>query len=145
MAEVLIVDGHSMIHAWPELRAAQARGGLFARERITDILLRYADNTGKHVVLVFDGRGERNEEETIGGRLQVFYSRKGLTADAIIERLVAKYSREHRIVVATEDGMERTTVMTFGAGWISAEGLRAEVERAEGELRERLEKLRRRG
>ncbi|MCX7712653.1 MAG: NYN domain-containing protein [Chthoniobacterales bacterium] len=143
MAKVLIVDGHSVIHAWPELKAAQARSGLSAREKIKDLLLRYSDNTGVHVVLVFDGSGGKNQSEHVTEGLQVFYSRKGLTADAIIERLVAKYSQEHSIIVATNDGMERMTVTSFGAECISAEKLREVIDCAEQNLQKRLAELRR--
>jgi predicted RNA-binding protein with PIN domain len=139
--EVLLVDGHSMIFASDELRSCQIKNGAEARRRLIQALLRYQDNSGCHVVVVFDGRGPRATPDPEENRLQVFYSKSGQTADSLIERLVVKYAASHRITVATDDHMERTTVTTFGAGWISSQGLEQKIRQAEGDLRETLKKL----
>ena len=85
---VLIVDGHSMIFQWPELRALHARNGATARDQLVRALTRHQDNAGIHVIAVFDGKGAKasQDEEQIG--IQVFYSKSGQTADSIIERIV---------------------------------------------------------
>lgn len=140
--QVLLVDGHSVIFAWPELRALHERRPAAARARLVEELVRLQDNTGRAVVVVFDGRGQRAAEDEVEQRVQVFYSKCGQTADALIERFVAKYAATHEITVATNDGMERTTVSTFGARWISAGQLEAELAEAEALLRRRLERLR---
>jgi len=54
--QFLIVDGHSVIFAWPELRALHKRRTASAREQLTKILTEYQDFTGIQVVLVFDGK-----------------------------------------------------------------------------------------
>src|SRR6516225_603162 len=87
----LIVDGHSVIFAWPELRALHRRRTASARERLTKILTAYQDFTGIRVVLVFDGKGTTITQETDPGGIQIFYSNTGRTADDLIERLAAKY------------------------------------------------------
>jgi predicted RNA-binding protein with PIN domain len=126
--QVLIVDGHSVIFAWPELRSlhdqrtALARAS--ARDRLTRILTEYQDLSGTNVVLVFDGKGPVISQEDEPGGIQVFYSNAGRTADDIIERLVAKYGRLYSITVATSDLLEQQTAMAFGGNCISTEGLR---------------------
>jgi predicted RNA-binding protein with PIN domain len=139
---VLVVDGHSMIFQWPDLRALHAKNGATARDRLVRALTRYQDNTGTHVVVVFDGKGVRTSQsdEEIG--IQVFYSKSGQTADSVIERIVATYSAKYEIVVATDDNMERTTVESFGAGWMSSEVLGLELRDADAELADRIERLR---
>lgn len=120
----LIVDGHSVIFAWPELRALHDRRTSLAREALVKQLRDYQDWTGVHVVVVFDGRGSKVTQMWDPGEIQIFYSREGQTADALIERLAAKYASDFDVVVATSDSMERNTVMAFGAEAMSPEALR---------------------
>jgi len=126
----LIVDGHSVIFAWPELRALHRRKTASARERLTRILTAYQDFTGIHVVLVFDGKGTTITQETEPGGIQIFYSNTGHTADDLIERLAAKYGNLYSITVATSDLLEQQTAIAFGADCVSADGLRDLVDNA---------------
>ena len=127
-ARYLIVDGHSVIFAWSELRKLQARRSWRAREALVKRLRDYQDWTGVHVVVVFDGQGRKIESSSDPGDVQVFYSRTGQTADAIIERLASKYAKRFELVVATSDSLERETVEACGAEWISPEALRGLLE-----------------
>ena len=123
-ARYLIVDGHSVIFAWPELRKLHARRSSLAREALVKQLRDYQDWTGVHVVVVFDGKGKKVEATCDPAEVQVFYSRGGQSADAIIERLASKYAKQYELVVATSDSMEAETVLACGAESISSEGLR---------------------
>lgn len=123
-ARYLIVDGHSVIFGWPELRKLHARRSSMAREALLKQLRDYQDWTGVRVVAVFDGKGKKVEATSDPGEVQVFYSRSGQSADAIIERLASKYAREYDLMVATSDSMEAETVLACGAESISPEGLR---------------------
>src|SRR5437867_5868104 len=120
----LLVDGHSVIFAWPELRKLHARRSSLAREALIKQLRDYQDWTGVRVVVVFDGKGRKVEASSGPAEAQVFYSRTGQTADAIIERLASKYAKRFELMVATSDSMEAETGAACGAEWISAEGLR---------------------
>ena len=80
-AQILIVDGHSVIFAWPDLRALHDYKTGSARDRLTRILTEYQDLSGTNVVLVFDGRGPVITQEHEPGGIQVFYSNTGHTAD----------------------------------------------------------------
>jgi len=55
----LIVDGHSIIFAWPELSKLHQRRSSLAREALIRQLQHYQDWTGVPVVIVFDGKGRR--------------------------------------------------------------------------------------
>jgi uncharacterized protein len=129
-AQFLIVDGHSVIFAWPDLRALHDQKTASARERLVKILTEYQDYTGVNVVLVFDGRGPVISQEMEPGGIQVFYSNSGHTADDIIERLVAKYGDSYSITVATSDLLEQQTAIAFGGNCVSADGLRKLVDNA---------------
>ncbi len=138
----LIVDGHSVVFAWPELRKLHARRNVLARDELIKILTEYQDASGVRVVVVFDGKGEKASEETAPGGIQIFYSASDQTADQIVERLVVKYAGEHEITVATSDHLEQQTATTFGALVVSAEGLRPWLEEARNDLHRRLKKFR---
>jgi predicted RNA-binding protein with PIN domain len=124
-AVYLIVDGHSVIFDWPELRKLHARRSSLAREALIKQLRDYQDWTGVRVVVVFDGKGRKIEATSDPAEVQVFYSRTGQTADAIVERLASKYAKRFELMVATSDSLEAETVQACGAEWISPEGLRS--------------------
>src|SRR3982751_660214 len=123
-ARYLIVDGHSIIFAWPELRKLHARRSSLAREALLKQLRDYQDWTGVHVVVIFDGKGKKVDAISDPVDVQVFYSRSGQSADAIVERLASKYAKRFELLVATSDLMEAETVHACGADSVSPEGLR---------------------
>lgn len=134
----LLVDGHSVIFAWPELRALHERRTALARDELVKRLMAYQDASGVRVVAVFDGKGAKATEDSTPGGIQIFYSGTGQTADSIVERLAAKYSGDHEITVATSDHLEQQTVSAFGAVPISVEVLREYLEDARADLTRRL-------
>jgi predicted RNA-binding protein with PIN domain len=126
----LIVDGHSAIFAWPELQRLHARRSSLARDALIKKLRDYQDHSGVRVVVVFDGTGASTTEASEPHSVQVFYSRSGQTADAVIERLASKYAGKYALTVATDDRLEQETASAFGADCISIELLRAVIEEA---------------
>ena len=129
-ARYLIVDGHSAIFGWPELQRFHARRTSLGRDALVKKLRDYQDYTGIRVVVVFDGKGTSATEQTEPHSVQVFYSRAGQTADAIIERLASKYAKKFDLTVATADLLERETAIAFGAECISIANLRAVINEA---------------
>lgn len=145
--EYLLVDGHSVIFAWPELRALHVRRMVAARDALVKLLTDYQDQSGVNVVVVFDGQGSRTSEEASSpDGIQVFYAAAGRTADGVIERLVAKYAAQYRLTVATSDHLEQQTAISFGAaGCVSAEGLREVLAAAGRAFERRAGEFRRKG
>lgn len=133
----LIVDGHSVIHAWPDLRDWHGRNARAVRDELVARLTTLHDAADEGVVVVFDGKGPRPAESERVRPLdvQVVYSGRGQTADAVIERLVVHYAATHELTVVTEDGAVRLAVTAGGAWWMGAEALLAryrDVVRAQG-------------
>ncbi|HSU86725.1 MAG TPA: NYN domain-containing protein, partial [Chthoniobacterales bacterium] len=122
--QYLLVDGHSIIFAWPELRRLHDQRTSLARDALIRQLRDFQDWSGTHVVVVFDGRGPTVSQQTEPGEIQVFYSRVGQTADSIIERLASKYAERFHLIVATGDYLEQETASASGAETLSPEGLR---------------------
>lgn len=127
----LIVDGHSVIFAWPDLRRQHERRSAAARESLIKRLRSYQDWTGVHVVVVFDGKGPRVSALSDPHDIQIFYSREGQTADSVVERLASRYAGRFDLMVATSDYLEQQTVEAFGAECISPAMLREMLEEAE--------------
>jgi predicted RNA-binding protein with PIN domain len=138
---ILLVDGHSVIFAWPELAEIHQRNTASARENLVRRLTGLQDSTEWEVAVVFDGRGAKASSDSIPHGIAVFYSKSGQTADEIIERLAAKYSATCEVTVATDDHMERTTVEALGGMSMSTDQLLSEMESADGALRERIQNL----
>ncbi len=136
----LLVDGHSVIHAWPELlrehRAASRRH--LARTEMLKRLRNLQDMSGMQIVVVFDGAKQGTNEEREPEGLQIIYADPGTTADTIIERLVARYAAERPMRVVSADGMVRETILSLGAEWISPTMLRGQCDSAESTMRARL-------
>ena len=136
----LLVDGHNVIYAWPELlrehRVASRRH--LARTELLQRLRNLQDMSGMQVVVVFDGARQGTNEEREPQGLQIIYADPGTTADTLIERLVAKYSKDRTMRVASADGMVRETILSLGAEWLSPEILRSLCDGAEASMRSRL-------
>lgn len=127
-ARYLIVDGHSIIFAWPELVKLQTKRASLARDELVKRLRHYQDWTGVRVAVVFDGSGARVTEQSDPHDVQIFYARRGQSADAVIERLASKYASRFEIRVATSDSLVKETVNASGASFVSPDGLRRLLE-----------------
>jgi len=127
-ARYLIVDGHSVIFAWPELRKLHDRRPSLAREALIKRLRNFQDWTGERVVIVFDGQGPRITKSSEAHDVQIFFARRGQSADAIIERLACRYAWRFDVTVATSDLLEMETVNACGAACMSPADLRELVE-----------------
>lgn len=141
----LLVDGHSVMHAWPELKRDQRSAGRrhLARLELMKRLRTYQDMSGKQVVVVFDGTHSQRSEEREPEGLQVIYAEATTTADAILERLASRYAKDHPMQVVSADGMVRETILACGADWTSPEMLKRMCEEAERQMGEVIAKRRR--
>ena len=132
----LLVDGANLVHAWPELRALAKRDRAAARSRLTQRLVAIHDAEQMRVTLVFDGRGGELLVERPSGHVtfSVLYTPSSLTADDVIEQLVARASDPSLCLVATGDQGERETIEAAGAVWVPPADLAAWIGRAEVRL-----------
>src|SRR4051794_22855838 len=99
----LLVDGHSVIHSWDDLRKLHAAGDkrYLAREELLKRMRLLQDMSRQRVVVVFDGTLSQLTDQREDGGIQVLYAEAGRTADSIIERLAAKYAKQVEIRVCT--------------------------------------------
>jgi predicted RNA-binding protein with PIN domain len=140
----LIVDGANILHASRQLSSLLKRDPEAARSQLTQQLSIIHDVEQIRVTIVFDGRGE---EMTVERPLQhltfsAIYTPSSLTADDVIEQMVANSSDPASCVVATDDRSERETVIAAGAHAIHGDDLTAWIKRAELRQSSSIESLR---
>lgn len=141
----LVIDGHSVIFAWPDLRALHDRNRASARKALADQLQHLHDTTPWRVTLVLDGKLGTTPGSPPPKRedMVVCYATADQTADSIIERLVAASGLAKEILVITADEAERLTVESLGGMTASPAWLRAELEREGATFSVELERIHR--
>lgn len=137
--EYLLVDGYNIIFAWEELSELAGADLNAARGRLMDILCNYQAYCKMHLILVFDAYRVKGNPGSVEHyhNIDVVYTKEAETADQYIEKVTHEMSRKnHRVRVATSDGLEQIIIMGAGAVRVSARELLEEIRAAEREMRE---------
>ncbi len=139
----LVVDGHSVIFSWADLRALHERNRAAARKELADRLQILHDSTAWRVTLVLDGTHGSAPAPRLPHDMVTVYATADQTADSIIERLVAASGEAERVTVVTADEVERRLVDSLGAATASPTWLREEMARGGADFQDRLGKVHR--
>jgi len=137
MSSYLIIDGYNLINKWPSLIKAQKKSMELARSELFHFVQAYCDYNEAKAVIVYDGREERRSVKK--GNPKVIFSRKGETADSVIEAMVYNLVGTADVRVATDDRIQGNLVTGMGAFTISASMLEKETKRAIEAVREIIE------
>jgi predicted RNA-binding protein with PIN domain len=144
-AHYLVIDGHSVIFAWHDLRQLHDHNRSAARKALIDRLQHLHDTSDWRVTVVLDGKmgtvvpsGVRKPTDMV-----VSYATADQTADSIIERLVAASGVATEILVITADEAEKLTVESLGAATASPAWLRKELDLEESSFTDALERVHR--
>ena len=144
-AHYLVIDGHSVIFAWPDLRKLHDQNRSAARKALADRLQHLHDTTTWRVTLILDGKlggtsgsGRRKPTDMV-----ISYATADQTADSIIERLVAASGVAPEITVVTADEAEKLTVESLGAATASPDWLRREILMEHASFADELERVHR--
>lgn len=136
--QYLLVDGYNIIFSWEELKKVSKDNLDLARSMLINTMCNYQGVYGCEVIVVFDAwkvKGQSREIEKVGN-ISVVYTKEAETADMYIEKTSHDLSKEHRVRVATSDGMEQLIILGNGAFRISASELYEEVKIAEKHIQE---------
>ena len=120
----VLVDGYSLLHHWPELAPGRARHSFHARDALVAALPQYQDSSGPPVPLLVAGGGappDTPKNETAKEGIEVLFSKKGQTADQIIERVAHLMKPYGEVLAVTNDYAERETVISLGGSACSCE------------------------
>jgi len=140
----VIVDGYNVIHAWAPLKRLLSEASLeAARDKLVDRLAVLGHVTSADVTVVFDAHhsaARSNSEELVDG-VRVLFTRKGHSADNVIERMAYEAAAANDVItVATSDRFQRDLVRGMGGAVISALELERRVIGAEEEMSRRVKK-----
>jgi uncharacterized protein len=132
----ILVDGYSLLHNWPHLARGRARHSAAARDALIRRLTLYQDAIGTPVTVFFDGSGPpTGRQNAVSSReVEVLYSRKGQTADEMIERVVHRFGPYGEVLVITDDRAEQETVINLGSNAASCASFVQMVQDALAEL-----------
>lgn len=138
----LLVDGYNIIFAWEELKDLAKTNLDAARGRLMDILCDYQGFTKCHLILVFDAYKVKGNPGEVGKyhNIHVVYTKEAETADMYIEKATKEIAANHRVRVATSDGLEQLIIMGHGAMRVSAAEFYREVMEVKEKVREIIEK-----
>ena len=139
----LVVDGHSVIFSWADLRSLHERNRAAARKALADRLQILHDSTSWRVTLVLDGTHGTASAPRHPHDMVTVYATADQTADSIIERLVAASGAAGQVTVVTADEVERRLVESLGAATASPTWLREEMSREGADFQIRLDRVHR--
>jgi hypothetical protein len=142
---ILLVDGYNIVGAWPTLIQVRENAGLaFARQELAEVLTNYSAFKAFETWLVFDAYGHSQpcSQEKVTQNLSIHYTDFGQTADSYIEKACAQFRNDarkfrQRLIVATSDRAQQLTVVGYGAEWMSAHQLAADVNAASQRVKQK--------
>ena len=141
--DYLLVDGYNIIFAWEDLKKIADDNLDAARGELINRMCNYQGYDGSELILVFDAyrvKGKHREVEKYCN-INIVYTKESETADSYIERVTHELSKNHRVRVATSDGIEQMIILGNGAMRISATEFRKRYEAAERSIREYIDSM----
>ena len=113
----LLVDAYNVICATDSLRATMQGSLDAARDQLAEIVRSIHDAEGLYVALVLDSRNESLEVERPYGKktFEFVYAPADVSADGVIERLVARIEKPSEVTVVSNDRMVRESSRANGA------------------------------
>ena len=128
MAVHLLIDGYNLIRQSSTLRAQDELALELGREALLERLRQYKRVRGHRITVVFDAANkplpaqERRQEKGI----EVIYSGRGESADALIKRICRNEGKD--LMVVTADRELANYVETYGAVTMDSEEFDAKME-----------------
>ena len=113
----LLIDAYNVICATDSLREIMQVNLDTARDQLAEIVRSIHDAEAVHVALVLDSRKDKLEVEH-PYKVKTFeylYAPAALSADGVIERMVARVKNTHDTSVVSNDRMVRESVRANGA------------------------------
>ncbi len=112
MKDLLIVDGYNLIFDFFKAERLSGSRMEAIKSRLLADLAEYSSQNDYEVIAVFDAHRSRNRERSSYDcdDVRVIHSRRGETADSVIEELVSRWSHSRRIVVVTSDYSQQKVI-----------------------------------
>jgi hypothetical protein len=141
MDEFLIVDGYNVINDWPNLVDLKESNMEHARDKLIQIMQNYGAYKNIKIIIVYDAYLSESKMRSsyYNDYVEVIYSKKGETADMVIEKLIDFMPPRSKIEVATSDWAVQRIIMGKGALRISARELYVKIMEAEKGIKVKIE------
>jgi predicted RNA-binding protein with PIN domain len=112
MKELIVVDGYNFIFNFYKAKKITNTDLSHLRDRLISDLSQLKNYMGCNITVVFDAKNRENFSDSIEmiGGVEVIYSKRGETADTIVEKLVNKQSEFEQIFVVTSDYSQQKVV-----------------------------------
>ena len=141
--DYLLVDGYNIIFSWDDLKKIAEDNLDAARGELIHRMCNYQGYAGCELILVFDAykvKGRHRDVEKYCN-INIVYTKESETADTYIERVTHTLSKNHRVRVATSDGVEQMIILGNGAMRISASEFRKRWLAAENAIKEYIDSM----
>ncbi len=146
MAWTYYIDGYNVIHHADILKSLLRENIEAARDALIEKVLLFCSGTSAKAVIVFDGQGRFTDaaiHDTGVPGLEVVYSSRGLTADAVIERRVYNVANRRNIIVVTADRGIRDLCSGLGTLTMAPDKFLATAKEARIHVTRSLDRVRR--
>ena len=141
--DYLLVDGYNIIFSWDDLKRIAEDNLDAARGELINRMCNYQGYAGCELILVFDAykvKGKHRDVEKYCN-INIVYTKESETADTYIERVTHTLSKDHRVRVATSDGVEQMIILGNGAMRISATEFKKRCIAAETAIKEYIDSM----
>lgn len=112
MKDLLIIDGHNYIFYFYRAGKLENTDIEDLKDRLISDLSAYGSQKECSIIVVFDAKGSSNRARGIQtvDNIKVIHSRKGETADTVIEELAKKWSDQRKVFVVTSDYLQQKVI-----------------------------------
>jgi predicted RNA-binding protein with PIN domain len=134
--DLLIIDGYNFIFNFFKAGKISSSQIEEIKEKLITDLSAYNSQKDYEIIVVFDAHKGSNIERSSDTHddIEVVHSRKGETADSVIEELVSKWSPDRRIVVVTSDYSQQKVVFGKNTTRRSSREFGIELEAVRNEI-----------
>jgi predicted RNA-binding protein with PIN domain len=112
LKDLLVVDGHNYIFNFYRAGKLKRSDIESLKDRLISDLSAYGSQKDCAIIVVFDAKGSSNRIRGIQtvDNIKVIHSKKGETADTVIEELAKKWSDQRKVFVVTSDYLQQKVV-----------------------------------
>ncbi|MGM0365387.1 MAG: NYN domain-containing protein [Actinomycetota bacterium] len=145
MTDLVIVDGYNFIFNFVKAKGMNNEALAFYRDRLINDLVSYHHHKKRDITVVFDARHSDNlaRSSQSFGPVRVIYSRKGETADSVIEKLAKNKGDYDRVYVVTSDYMQQKVVFRGNIYRISSREFGLELNYSKMQVKEQVDRINR--
>ncbi|GCE05950.1 NYN domain-containing protein [Dictyobacter aurantiacus] len=135
----ILVDGYNVIKNNAMFKYVEGKSQAEARNLLIKQLKNRYRNTTDRVVVVFDGKGGREQMQHID-HICVIYSKYGETADSVIARLATEANDKGvEVMMYSDDGEVKRSVIEQGGHALTTRGLVSSLNAAPQDVLQRSE------